>query len=90
MGGGGMGQSFIWAKWACAAKQSMAFRALSHKQGVQFHLHLEQSVFLNHKPWTGGEHGSEHVYMCGTNIEKLKEVSFYKHSFLYAGYPNFL
>ena len=45
-----MGQSLIWAKWACAAKQSMAFRALSHKQGIQFHLHLEQSVFLNQKP----------------------------------------
>ena len=42
MGAGGMGQSLIWAKWACAAKQSMVFRALSHKQGIQFHLHLER------------------------------------------------
>ena len=25
-------------------------RALSHKQGIQFHLHLEQGVFLNQRP----------------------------------------
>ena len=36
-----MGQSLIWAKWACTG---------SHKQGKQFHLHLGQSVLLKQKP----------------------------------------
>ena len=40
MGGGGIGQSLIWAKWAGTE---------SHKQGIQFHLHLEQSVLPNQK-----------------------------------------
>ena len=70
-GGGEMGQSLIWAKWACTE---------SHKQGIQFHLHLEQSVLPNQKPWTGGEHGSVQS-TCVVRTLKNQKRSVFKNTY---------
>ena len=66
-GGWGMMQSLIWAKWACTG---------SHKQGIQFHLHLELSVLLNQKPWTGGEHGSVQSTCVVRTLKNRKRLVF--------------